>query len=470
MPTICRFVSDVVSSPSVLLDLNDTTRASGLMIGNAGLGLSPPPLRRAAVSTMLRDGEHYPATAYGNRTITVPLVLTTGTDDAAAAAVRNLLKELDKPRNVLQVQIGTTPVFFRTWRSDLVLSMARNLLRDGKVTLEIPADPFGLGAEQTATNGYVSADPTAGVGLFRDITGVLGDVPSPIIVNHPAGDGSLGTEGGNAWLTRQVMYAIRSRGTPSALTYHTQAESMTNGTNVVDIVDAQLLGGNGVRWTPPNTSQHVLLSGPLLPTAATTELNGRYRMLAAIRQNVGGDFFYFQAEWGPPGNNYSIKNAEVYFTNVDNSGPIATPMLVDLGTIDVGTLGMVHGETTTARKATAPFVRILGRRASGSGTLDIDYILAIPADEGMAVVEHYVYGGGVNILDGVNGYAVALDATTAAIQRMGSVRGGVPHIVPGRTNRLWIIPGLYSDIYPSNLYAVIVTYFPRYLLVPGATA
>src|SRR5688500_20269384 len=98
------------------------------MLGVEGLDLTPPPLRRSSVSTMLRDGEHYPASAYANRVLKIPLVLTTSTDDAAAAAVRNLVEELDKPRNVLQVQIGTTPVFFRTWRSDMTLQMARNLL------------------------------------------------------------------------------------------------------------------------------------------------------------------------------------------------------------------------------------------------------------------------------------------------------------------------------------------------------
>src|SRR5512138_2585617 len=129
MATLCQFVTEIAASPTVVLDLNDTTRASGLMLGPPGLDLTPPELRRAVSSNLLRDGEAIPASAYGNRVVKIPLVLTTTSEDAAATAVRNLARQLDKATNTLRVKIGTTQVFFRTVRSSFALAMSRNLLR-----------------------------------------------------------------------------------------------------------------------------------------------------------------------------------------------------------------------------------------------------------------------------------------------------------------------------------------------------
>jgi hypothetical protein len=59
---LLRFVNSIQVSPVVRLDLND--RVTWGMGNETTFGM--PEMRRAVTSSMLRDGDHVGATAYGN--------------------------------------------------------------------------------------------------------------------------------------------------------------------------------------------------------------------------------------------------------------------------------------------------------------------------------------------------------------------------------------------------------------------
>jgi hypothetical protein len=147
-----QFVDGISSTPSVRLDLalapwnvRDTTE------------FTPPELRRSVVSTQLADGDRYPAAAYGNRVITLVVQILGTTDDATASALQRLMRELDRPSNILRYRPGTSqPVFFRTFRcgpSDVQWDPVEKA-----VTAHIPADSFGYGLRETLPTVIVSND------------------------------------------------------------------------------------------------------------------------------------------------------------------------------------------------------------------------------------------------------------------------------------------------------------------------
>lgn len=163
-----QFVDRIDPAPTVRLDLNSF--ASGLMVGVAGIDFSPPPVRRSAVGTLLGDGERIPAWAYGNRVLKIPVQMVATTAAGVAGALQALARELTRPSNVLRVRLDgmTAYTFYRTLPApDYTLAMLRLLAAaNTTATLEIPAEPFGLGLPVVAVNAAtVNNDPANPVTL-----------------------------------------------------------------------------------------------------------------------------------------------------------------------------------------------------------------------------------------------------------------------------------------------------------------
>jgi hypothetical protein len=165
---VVQFVDRIDAAPTVRLDLNSA--ASGLMVGVAGIDFSPPPVLRASAGTLLGDGERVPAWAYANRVLKVPVQVVSATATAAAVALQSLARELARPTNVLRVRLDgmSAYTFYRTLPApDYTLAMLRLLAQANTLaTLEIPAEPFGLGLPVVAVNGVtVNNDPSNPVAL-----------------------------------------------------------------------------------------------------------------------------------------------------------------------------------------------------------------------------------------------------------------------------------------------------------------
>lgn len=148
-----QFVASIASSPAVRLDLGADPWA---VQSSTEFGM--PELRRATVSTILADGERYPAAAYGNRVITLVMQVHAAGDDAVASALQQLTRELDRAANILRYRPGTsTPVFFRTFRAGPSGIIWDPFLK--QVTCQIPAEPFAYGLRETLSTTTVVYDP-----------------------------------------------------------------------------------------------------------------------------------------------------------------------------------------------------------------------------------------------------------------------------------------------------------------------
>src|SRR3990167_1273611 len=216
---ICQFVDRVGTGAQQRLNLNDGKRFK-LLMDIAPPNFSPPSLKRATVSTLLTEGESIPASAYDNRTITLPLRVTGCSAEEMGTILESLHRELDRARNVLKWHptYNSYPVYFRTFRSpDYHLDQTFEGRGELRITLSLVAEPFAYGnyVEQTGT---INKDPEAlSNPISFQITGVEGDVPTPLFLHFATIQHA------------QIAIAARRHGTPAL--YFEQCEAMTQGTD-----------------------------------------------------------------------------------------------------------------------------------------------------------------------------------------------------------------------------------------------
>jgi hypothetical protein len=454
-----QFVDQIAASPTVRLDLN--SYAGGLMVADEGLDLSPPELRRSISQSMLTHGDRVGAVAYGNRTLKIPLRLTGTTTDAAATVLGSLARELNRPRNLLRVQLGSVPVFFRTFQApDYTLDLLRFLLCDSQVTLEIPAEPFAYGLREAVSTVTVRANPTSTNGGFFDIANVKGDVETPLYISGASGS---------------LLVATRGRGTVANFPWYSQAESMTTlyaDTSVqANDANASGTGSNRLRTTfstnAAMTARMAVFGWPLPggpSTAQRAELPGSYRVLVRLRRNGSGT--------GTMRVRMDPRNSTG--TAVTLSIPTGTWYLLDLGLLHLPV--RARGFDGVNYPGDVNFY-LLAERTSGTDTLDWDYIGLVPADESTLIVS----ASSTVVLDGpnnnvyvvyINGTGLFDPATFVGVGDEVPWVGGMPHLTPGTTTRVFYILDYGGNAGSGNVLTgtQVVTpyYWPRYLLVPGS--
>ena len=463
MADVLRFVDAIAAVPTVRLDLNDDV-TWGLQY--QGTDFSPPPLRRALAATLLTDGARIPAAAYDNRTLRLRLDLQTTSVDEAATQLQRLYRELDKPTNVLQWQPGTTqPVFFRTFRSDVTQVTeypGPGLLRT--LDVAILAEPFGYGLREALTPVVVSNDPAAATNPCRwDITGVKGDVETPPLLefDHAAITG------------RQSVLAVRRRGTPTNLPLIMQAETLTPGTDTAigAANDAALSGAgpNYMRCTFATAAMTERLQANPWPPAAGADIRGTYRLYARVRKNTSGDTIKLEMDIGPTG---------IVTTQPTVTLPAtASPVHVDLGLarIPFGQDVPGDGYSGVPVSTQGDYFGWRAQRAAGSGSLDFDYLLLVPADDRLAIITWAasdVATPAKQIIDGPNETIYAVSAGGQIVPtHAASLAGGFPMISPGVTNRIVFVrevtPSVTDTIGATT--AIGGSYWPRYLYVKPPT-
>ena len=134
------FVDSVAASPTIRLSVH--SGPAGPWTLREGSRFDPPPLRRATPQSLLTDGAVPTSAAYDNRVISLRVQLhTRGTQmvvDPAATQLQLLMRELDRPTNLLMLKAGTSaPVFFapRAGMGALVAALVGDLEARG-VTVE----------------------------------------------------------------------------------------------------------------------------------------------------------------------------------------------------------------------------------------------------------------------------------------------------------------------------------------------
>lgn len=464
-----QFVDSIASSPTTRLDLN--VLANGIFVTDQP-ELSPPSLRRIISSSMLADGEKIPAAAFANRTLRLPLYVRRSTSDLQATLLQSLARELARqPGNILRVNMGNTnPMFFRTFPApDAAYEVMLQTPAEGKVTLEIPCEPFGYGLEEVLTPVVVNNNPAAGSnGLFLDITSPKGDVETPLFLI--VSNGVVGTG------RRRSALAVRRRGTVSATPLFLQAEAMTMGTNTVTVANSALMSGssNNYTKTTPGTIAMVsrLTTTTRFPTTASIDARGTYRVYARIRINTGADQWDMRLLWG--GLDVQVTNDTVHLPQDVGAGA-PTIKMIDLGLVQipVGFDPMERGLSGVEVATEGIFLNLQAERVTGGGTLDIDYLMFLPADDRQELIEwpesatvtDFIVSGGPS----PSVYARNASAQIVSTQSVGIAGGGLM-ITPNRTNRVFFhrdigkgtsITGSGDSVTATT--TLTPSYFPRYL-------
>ncbi len=457
------FVDSISASASLRLALNSTGWHT---LDDTVFGV--PPMRRAVVSTVLSDGDQIPASAYGNRVITLALDAQHLSPDDAAAQVQKLMRELDRPYNILRYRPDTTnPVYFRTFRSDMTEVPWDAILR--RATVSIVAEPFAYGEKIIVSGITINNDPNNGSnGMFFDLSSVRGDVETPVMIRlNNAAPFNTGT--------MSSVFAVRRRGTPSSMPLVLQCESMTLGTNTALPGNDPVMSGGGsnyAKFSPADALMAQRLSITNWPSAPSVDARGRYRVWLRCRQNTTTDVFNLQFTYGAPG---------IIAGNVAND-TVALSGTANRRWIDLGDLAMpIFGDPVDDGGAQLPVVGLaLGvsvQRVSGTGTFDMDCLLLVPADDRYCSVKWPSASGSSPptdwMLDGVHDAVYALDAGPQVHSSNGAIArtGGLPMLYPGVTNRIVAIinacpPGVLNiNDSTGDTVSVQVEYYPRYVLV-----
>lgn len=472
MPTVVQFVASIPDSvepnPAVLLDLT----ASPWSVVAEGTDFSPPPLRRAIIDAgVLRDGSEIPASAYDNRVVTLSLLVNAASQNALATQLQALNRELNRARNLLKYQPdgASNPVFFRTFRSpDYTLDINRGTAGENNARLIVPiiAEPFAYGQRVDIQAVTVNNNPAAATNpMFWEVTGVIGDVPTPLYLFSESDLGS-----------QKTVLAVRRHGVPADTISSRQCESFsaTGGdtSNPGGGPDAAMSGAgtNNFMRTTFATSQGLgpRLTGSLAdatagdPTPNAAYL-GIYRVFLRARKSVAGDVVTVKQLFGG------------FHGEVVTLPLIAGPFWVDLGLIQFPPGSRARFEGYTGREWAPSLVdyRLYAGRSSGSGNLDWDALLFVPADEELVIVKWENPSNTMDsIWDGPNDVAYPRHETLSrlligddAASGFTEISGKIPLLAPNQTNRIFFMESVDAADLITRSSSMTVSYWPRWLYI-----
>jgi hypothetical protein len=328
--------------------------------------------------------------------------------------------------------------------------------------VDIPAEPFAYGLREDIGAVTVTNDPAAGSnGMFFDVSSVKGDVAAPLVLKSTSGLDAL------------AILATRQHGTPSDLVFFMQAEggSLSNDTtNPGGGPDAAMSGtgtNNYVRTsfaTVPTMAQRVLLTPGSATDAQKLAIRGTYRVFAIVRRS----------------DTTSVMTMNYFIPSLYASSTVTIPgevyrQLVDMGTLTIGGDAPASpGRFSTQAPASVGTLNFQAQRVSGTGTLDWDAVLLIPADEQMMIMSSVGTANGV-LIDSENEMVYWFEsgadpfAGTADVGgTLFAIAGGFPKVLPGQTNRFYFVTASTSTS-PNHAKAstesISAHYWPRYLTV-----
>jgi len=451
-PDVIQFVDSIAASPTVRLDLNDDTRW-----WCREFQALPPRLRYSVSNNAMSDGAYVSSSAYDGRTLTLTLDLVASSQDINAEELQKLARELDRDTNLIRYQPNgaTKPVFFKTSRADFAdLFDQQAALAVRRLTIDIPAEPFALGLRESISVGTVSNDPAAANGCYVDVTGVIGDVAAEPVI-------TFGTDTAAGETLILATLPEPSASLPVAV----QAESMTLGTDTTNpggAADAAMSGSGTTNYRRTSFATSASLSTRLSWSSSTLAerdaLTGTWRVLAAVRLSNNTTTVQIQPAWA------GDSLAAYHYGGLVTPVKTANRQLIDLGLVTFGTISDLPGGVNLSLSA---------QRDSGTGTLDWDFILFVPAVDSQARMS----GDTFNTVDvpAANAYATkptAADRWTASGYTAGTaqVTGGFPRLRPNVTTRLyWTTyaadPVLFGAYDKTKTATVTVNYQPRYQFV-----
>lgn len=453
MAALIQFVDSISDDPTIRLDLND-----GLSWFCQSFKAPPPRLRRSESENSMRDGGVVGSSSYSNRTLELDLTLIEeGDEEWAADEMQKLWRELDRPANFIRYwpEGLEKPVFFRTFRSDVseleelwTVPIARN------ISLEVLAEPFALGLPETLGGYDIPNDPANPAGCHVDIDEeIMGDVPAPAVIQLDHESSTFA----------KVYMGVRNDSlSPDVL--FVQAESMS------PFVDTSNPGGGpdaAMSGTGSNNFQRTSFatSSMQIRLSATTNVSrGTYRLLAGIRRSDSTSAITVQAEVAVTGGTVGPAVATPLSTN---------RQLVDLGLFSFRLTNLrAAGYSSASTPASSPSTVFLkSSRASGTGTLDWDFLLYLPADVSTLVAQGPLGPPGL-VIDGVAEatYPTAsggnpLLGTTLPAGKAWPTSGSFVYLVPNSSNRWTLLHSRAAGHFVGDQVSLRAYYWPRYLFV-----
>lgn len=462
MGDLVQFVDSLASSPTVRLDLNDETT-----FWVKRFDAPPPRLRRSMASNAMRDGIHVGSSSYDSRTLVIELQCRKSNQDDAAVEIQKLWRELDRANNWIKYQPNglTKPVFFRTYRSDtsrLEDVIAQAAMRE--FTIEVLAEPFALGLVETLGPYTVTNDPAAGSnGCYFDVTGVIGDVAAPVVVHdgtRVVGHGILATR--TRLLTNMLW--VKQFESTSNITLGTDTTNPGGGP------DAAMSGtgtNNYVRTSfATNTAMVERVQWVMFNEASTAAqrqaIRGTYRVIVIVRRS----------------DTTSVIDVRTTSGETIRTTATTSRQMVDLGFATIGQrIATSVGHSSSDTGTFAPNLSLFAQRVSGTGTLDWDAVLFIPADEQQMqwTVNNSVGTSFHTLIDAVQDNVAVMSTGTAPLSSAPvfwtsprvSVSGMLPKVVPNVTNRFFFLQAASKGgaMTKADTSSMTLYYWPRYLFV-----
>lgn len=429
---IWQFVTDfLTASPSVGLDINSAS--TGLRVGD-GYNLDPPKYAKGYAANPMQHGATVVNSVAGNRVLQIPIQVTAATQDLAATAIELLGKQIAVD-NFLKVQFGSTPVFFRTFADpDYAWDVTKILTQTSRITLSLEAEPFAYGLRVDAGSFTVSNDPANATNPCRfDISSVTGDVPTPLFMLATS-TGAAGAPSG--LVSKWSHFGMRRRGTPSGYSNLVQGEDMTQGTGAVVTADATMSNGSKSRigFGTPGLTLRLSDTFPGNGTA-TAEARGEYIVYARCAKTVAGDTFTVQLGYG------ASSAAPVFNDAKTLPAAVAGPFTVELGKVPVPSFSdpVSHGFGGGANlKVLLNFVGLYVARTAGSGSLDVDWLYFMPADD-RTLMAKFPATDVTYAIDGTTGEGGSVYSINTALDTIQTIAsppqivggGGFPELMPG---------------------------------------
>jgi hypothetical protein len=461
MADLLRFVDAISGSPTTRLDLNDDSKWG---LNYTGTSFDPPPRRLSMAGTLLADGRLIPAGAYDNRTIRLNVDLKTSSVDAQADEIQKLARELERPFNYLQWQPtgATSPVFFRTlWSAEQSITEYPGAGKFRTIAVELLAEPFGYGVKQTLSPVAVANDPASG--CYFEVTGVKGDVETPLIMTIEYGD--VMGKGPTA-------IAVRRKGTPSSMPFALQAEAMTGGTNTTIQANDAVMSGAGQNYmqcTYASAAMADRLTSAVFPSSASTDARGVYRPFLRYRR-ANNTAAYTAALKQTSGSQTATNDAEALALTTDRR-------YIELGRVQIPFgVDPVYDGTGAELSARGTIYALRSEKVSGSGNVDFDVFVFMPVDDTFCMITWPTSSGPTSmVVDGPNDAVYPIGASGEIYpQELVARTGSLPWVSPGVTNRvLWLLNagGASSTVSDDKTSSVDITpaYVPRYLHVRPAS-
>jgi hypothetical protein len=353
-------------------------------------------------------------------------------------------------------------VFFRTFRAPEYRSEWVDSLGSYFVQVDIPAEPFAYGLREDVGAVTVTNDPAAGSnGMFLDVSSVKGDAATPAIVWVSESDA-----GGVAFTG-----ILASEAPPGVSIYFSQTEAATMLTDTSVQANNASFSGAGSNWVRCTFATDATLVARFRSVSFSVDMPaGLYRCFARVRSSSGTSDTY-KMQVGVTSRSTLSSTAYDYVNSVSSVTTTNQDFEhVDLGLVTLGVgqdLRVGYGNVATPG---LPTLAIKAQRVTGAASLDIDYVLLLPASKSLAFFTTVANStAAIAVLDAVSDsiYWVRTGAGAPFTNPIllnaftSSFVGGLPELNPGVTNRLHLV----QDGAISLTTAVNVSYWPRYLTV-----